>query len=94
MIKIDDSTKKNNWFVYIIQCNDKSYYTGITNNLEKRIKNHNLGTASKYTRIRLPVHIVYKENNFNRSTASKREYAIKQLNRTQKEKLIKQNTIK
>ena len=78
-----------NWLIYIIQCNDNSYYTGITNNLEKRIKNHNLGTASKYTRVRLPVKLVYTENNYDRSSASKREYEIKQLTRIQKEALIK-----
>ena len=83
------SEKKQGWFVYIIQCNDKTYYTGITNDLEKRIKSHNLGRASKYTRVRLPVNLVYTENHLDRSSASKREYELKQFTRTQKEKLIK-----
>jgi putative endonuclease len=82
------STQKT-WLIYIIQCNDNTYYTGITNDLEKRIKSHNLGTASKYTRVRLPVKLVYTENNLDRSSASKREYAIKQLTRIQKEALIR-----
>ena len=81
--------KNKDWFDYIVQCNDKTYYTGITNNLEKRIKNHNLGTASKYTRVRLPVNLVYTENRLDRSNASKREYELKQLTRTQKKALIK-----
>lgn len=85
------SKETQDWFVYIVQCNDKTYYTGITNNLEKRIKNHNLGTASKYTRVRLPVKLVYTENQPNRSEASKREYQLKQLSRIQKEKLIDKN---
>lgn len=83
-----NSEEKKGWFVYIIQCKDKTYYTGITNNLEKRIKSHNAGTASKYTRVRLPVTLVYTENHPDRSSASKREYQIKQLTKKQKQALI------
>jgi len=89
------STSSNNpdkagWFVYILECSDKTLYTGITNNLEKRLEQHNHGQeAAKYTRARRPVKCVYKEKQPNRSEATKRELAIKQLNRTEKLKLIK-----
>lgn len=76
------------YFVYIVKCNDKTYYTGYTNNIEKRLKAHNDGKGAKYTRVRLPVQLVYKECYETKSEALKREYAIKKLTRSQKEKLI------
>ena len=76
------------WFVYIVECCDKSLYTGITNNLEKRIKTHNEGKGAKYTRARRPVVLKYFENALDKSSASKRELAIKNLSRNQKIKLI------
>lgn len=76
------------WFVYILRCDDNTLYTGITNNLEQRLKQHNLGKASKYTRVRLPVEYVYQEPANDRSSASKREYAIKKLSKKQKQSLI------
>ena len=84
-------TEKNNsdWFVYILECNDKSLYTGITNNLEKRIEQHNSSAdGAKYTRPRRPVKYVYQEIQLNRSEATKREIAIKKLKRAEKLKLI------
>lgn len=75
-------------YVYILECSDNTLYTGWTNNLEKRLSSHNKGTASKYTRCRLPVKIVYFEKLEDKSLALKREYAIKQLSRTKKLKLI------
>lgn len=81
---------KTAWCVYILECNDKTLYTGITNNLEKRIEQHNHGQeAAKYTRARRPVKCVYQEVQENRSKATKREMAIKQLSRTEKIELIK-----
>jgi putative endonuclease len=80
--------KKPFWHVYILLCQDGSFYTGITNNLENRLKQHNEGKASKYTRCRLPVKFVYSEQVKDRSEATKRELAIKKLTRKQKEKLI------
>lgn len=81
---------KTDWFVYILECNDKTLYTGITNNLEKRIEQHNHGQeAAKYTRARRPVKCVYQEVQENRSKATKREMAIKQLSRSEKIELIK-----
>jgi predicted GIY-YIG superfamily endonuclease len=78
------------WFVYILKCSDNSLYTGITNNLEERLKKHNRGIASKYTRSRLPVKIIYKEKKQNESTARKREAAIKKLSRKEKLNLVSQ----
>ena len=82
--------KKADWYVYILECSDKTLYTGITNNLEKRLEQHNHGQeAAKYTRARRPVKCVYQEIQANRSEATKREMAIKQLKRAEKIELIK-----
>ena len=72
------------WQVYIIECRDGSLYTGITTDLEKRLATHNAGKGSKYTTSRGPVQLVYHEDAANRSVASKREIAIKQLHRNAK----------
>jgi len=81
---------KSDWFVYILECNDNTLYTGITNNLEKRIEQHNHGQeAAKYTRVRRPVKCVYHEPQANRSKATKREMEIKKLSRIKKLQLIK-----
>ena len=76
-------------YVYIARCSDGTYYTGYTNDLEKRLLAHNAGKGAKYTRNRLPVVIVYFEEYEDKSEAMKREYAIKLLTREQKIKLIK-----
>lgn len=78
----------NNWLVYIILCSDESLYTGITNNLTKRLHQHNKLSGAKYFRARKAIAVVYLEEGHNRSSASKREVAIKQLNRAEKLKLI------
>ena len=78
------------WFVYILLCSDSTFYTGITNNLDKRIKTHNSGKGAKYTRCRLPVKLVYYEEIEDKSSALKREIAIKSLKRKEKEALIKE----
>jgi DNA-3-methyladenine glycosylase I len=80
--------KATEWFVYILRCADGTLYTGITNNLVRRCSQHNVGTASRYTRSRLPVEVVYQEPQATRSLALKRELAIKALSRPQKESLI------
>lgn len=77
------------WVVYILHCHDGSLYTGVTNDLEKRLKQHNLGKGAKYTATRTPVRLVYREKVLDRSTALKREYQLKQLTRIQKLELIK-----
>ncbi len=76
-------------FVYILRCKDGSLYTGWTNNLEKRVKMHNLGLGAKYTKGRGPCELVYFECFENKSDALKREAAIKKLKRIEKEKIIK-----
>ena len=77
------------WTLYILKCNDDSYYTGITNNIEKRIADHEAGKGAKYTRGRGPFEIVYQEKCLDRSSASKREFEVKKLSRSEKENLLK-----
>ena len=77
------------WFVYIMRCADGSLYTGITNDVRRRCEQHNAGTASRYTRSRLPAVVVYQEAQASRSLALKRELAIKALSRREKESLIR-----
>ncbi|OGX16054.1 MAG: hypothetical protein A2166_05435 [Omnitrophica WOR_2 bacterium RBG_13_41_10] len=77
------------WHVYIIKCKDSKLYTGITNNLEKRIKAHNSGHGGKFTKYRTPVELLYTEDCLNRPTALKREAQIKRLERKEKLALIK-----
>lgn len=77
-------------YVYILECEDKTLYTGWTTDLDNRLETHNAGKASKYTRARLPVQLVYFEAFDNKIDAQKREWKIKQLSRKQKLKLIEQ----
>lgn len=77
------------WLVYILKCGDGSYYTGITNCLTKRLKAHAAGVASKYTRSRLPVKVVYLEILRTKGSALRRELKIKKLSLEQKILLIK-----
>jgi len=79
-------------YTYILQCNDNTYYTGWTNDLDKRVKSHNSGIASKYTRARLPVELVYYEVFDEKKDAMKREYEIKQMSRKEKTYLIQRET--
>ena len=77
------------WYVYIVECSDGSFYTGITTDVDRRVLEHNYSFKSaKYTRSRRPVKLVYKEESATRSEASKREYQIKKYKRTKKQKLI------
>lgn len=76
------------WTCYLLRCADDTLYCGITNDLEKRLAAHNAGTASKYTRVRMPVELVYTEPCADRSVASKREMEIKGWSRAQKLALI------
>ncbi len=77
------------YFVYMLQCADDTIYTGYTNNLDKRVARHNEGKASKCTRARLPVRLVYCEQFETKSEALKRECEIKKLHRSQKLDLIR-----
>jgi len=76
-------------FTYVLKCKDDTYYTGWTNNLEKRIKDHNDGKGAKYTKPRRPVELAYYEIFETKEEAMKREYAIKKMTRAEKEELIK-----
>ncbi len=77
------------YFVYILKCADETLYTGITTDIKRRVEEHNSSEkGAKYTKLRRPVDLVYSEESENRSTASKREYAIKKLSRAQKLELI------
>jgi len=80
----------NDWFVYMVRCNDDSLYTGITKDVERRVQEHNNNDSigSKYTNARRPVSLVYQEACESRSVASKREYDIKQLTRKEKDRLL------
>lgn len=75
------------WYVYILFCNDRSLYTGSTTDLRKRVLKHNSGKASKYTRSRRPVKLVYKEKCLTRGEALRRENEIKDLCAADKRRL-------
>ena len=72
------------WIVYMLRCSDGSLYTGITNDLERRVATHRAGKGGAYTRSRLPVRLVYSERRANRGAALSREAAIKRLPRLAK----------
>lgn len=75
-------------YTYILECADKTYYTGWTTNLSERLRSHNSGSGARYTRGRLPVRMVYAEYQPTASEACKREAVIKRLSRAAKESLI------
>ena len=84
------TTPQNNWLIYILKCVDDSLYCGITNNIEKRLKQHKgeiIGGA-KYTRSHWPCKLVYKEKSASRSQALKREAIIKKMSKVEKQTLI------
>ena len=81
--------KTPGWFLYILQCRDNTFYTGITTDLDRRLTQHNDGTASRYTRNRKPVVMVHNEICEDHSAALKRECAVKKLTRTEKELMVK-----
>jgi len=81
-------TKKDTFFVYIIECEDNSYYTGYTDDLVKRFNSHKLGKGAKYTRSKKAKKLVYFEKYLTKEQAMKREYELKTLERKEKEKLI------
>ena len=77
------------YILYIVKCADNTLYTGITNELDRRIQEHNFSDkGAKYTKARRPVVLVYQEEHIDRSSASKREYLIKQMSRKHKLELI------
>ncbi len=80
-------------YTYKLKCSDGTYYTGWTNNLEKRVSDHNQGRGAKYTKARRPVELIYYEEFITKEEAMKREYAIKHLTRLKKEQLISEKSI-
>lgn len=86
-----ESKEENINYTYIVRCKDNTLYTGWTNNLERRIRNHNSGKGAKYTRSRCPVELVYYETFLTKREAMRREWEIKQMKRVDKLKLIQKN---
>jgi len=78
-------------YTYILKCSDKTFYTGWTTDLDNRLKSHNDGKASKYTRGRLPVALIYFEEYSTKNECLKREIEIKKMTRNQKNKLLTKN---
>ena len=86
-----DAGPEKPWMVYIMECSDGSFYTGVTNDLERRQQQHNEGTASRYTRSRRPVTLRYQEICGSRSQALIRECSLRLLSRKQKVELVNRN---
>ena len=72
------------YYVYLLECEDGSIYTGITTDVTRRFSEHQQGTASRYTRAKKAKHLIYTEEHVNRSSASKREAEVKKLSREEK----------
>ena len=85
---LKDNKDKTIWYLYVLRCCDNTFYTGITNNIERRLRMHQEGKASRYTRIRRPVELIYKEICAGRAQALACEYRLKSLSRMQKEDFI------
>ena len=81
-------------YTYMLKCSDGTLYTGWTNDLENRVEAHNSGKGAKYTKARRPVELAYYEEFETKEQAMKREYAIKQLGRKEKQKLIAGKEVK
>lgn len=83
-----EMVNKEKWFVYIVECKNKSYYTGITSDINRRLNEHNSGNGGSFTRAFGPVRLLWKESHPSRSSATKRETQIKGWSRIRKEKLF------
>jgi putative endonuclease len=81
------------WFLYILKCSDNSFYTGITNDLSRRLKMHSSGRASHYTRTHGPVELLYQELCGSRTEALVRECAVKAFSKKKKEELVKAGAV-
>jgi putative endonuclease len=82
------SKRTETWFVYILRCNDNTYYVGVATDLTDRVKEHNSGQGSSFTKKRSPVKLVYSEKHENYASARKREAQLKGWRREKKEWLI------
>ncbi len=97
MYIVGERTKLHNmtWFVYMVRCSDDSLYTGVTTDVERRVKEHNgegkNAVGAKYTNARRPVVLVYKKRKKNRSYAQKEEAELKKLSREEKQRLTLQS---
>jgi UV DNA damage endonuclease len=87
--KLSSKSSVHIWFVYIVRCSDSTLYTGIAKDVIRRCKQHNAGTASKYTRSRCQVRLVYKEVRKSHGSALKREIEIKAMTRLEKLAMIR-----
>jgi len=76
------------WVLYVVECADGSYYTGITKDVEKRIETHNSGKGSKYTAVHRPVKLIFQEPQADYSAALRREYQIKRLPKSRKVRFV------
>ncbi len=76
------------WLLYILKCNDGTFYTGVTNDLQRRFSMHSKGKAARYTRTRRPVALIYQEKCSDRAQALVRECAVKSFSRKKKEELV------
>lgn len=81
-----------NYYAYILECSDQTYYTGYTTDIEKRLTVHNAGKGAKYTRARLPVNLRYVKSFETKQEAMRYEWSIKQLTRAQKQQLMEGTT--
>ena len=81
-------SKESTWCVYILKCSDNTYYTGITNNIKRRIQQHETNKGAKYTKGRGPFLLVYQDKCNNRGEASQKEFSIKKLTLSEKINLI------
>jgi putative endonuclease len=83
------NTENNQWFVYLLRCNDNSLYAGVTTDLKRRVKEHNNSTlGAKYTRVRRPVTLAYAEEAASRSDACQKEYKLRKLSKKVKEEKV------
>jgi putative endonuclease len=88
MVKNND-----NHYIYILECGDGSYYTGYTNDLTQRLRKHEEGKGAKYTRGRGPLRLVFQESFSTKQEAMRMEFAVKKLNRSEKERIIKEGSV-
>ena len=79
---------KKKWFFYVLSCKDQTLYTGVTTDIDRRLKEHNQKKGAKYTRGRTPVSLLYYREMKNRSTAQKLENSFKKLSRDKKLKRL------
>ncbi len=87
-LRVRSNLERATWWVYLLRCSDGSLYCGITTDLGRRVKQHNNGTASKYTRSRLPVRLAISMPEPDRASALRFEARIKAMTRRQKERLV------